>query len=93
MVSHSGFWDNELLMFKELLDEILWCSVLTDMRTEQSWKLFKDTFLKAKELSIPQDKKTRRGKKTAWLSKDVLVKLRENNMYRQWKQGYVAWKE
>jgi len=83
------------LLFKELLDQILWESVLMDMGTEQNWKLFKDTFLKAKQLSIPQHKITRRrGKKTAWLSKDVLIKLRKKkNMYRQWKQGYMAWKE
>jgi len=30
----------------------------------------------------------------AWLSKDLLVKLRDKKKkYRQWKQGWVAWEE
>jgi len=62
---------------------------------EQSWQLPKDTFPRAQELSIPQQKKSSRGgKKLAWLSKDLLAKLRENNKnYRQWKQRWVAWEE
>ena len=44
-------------LFKELLDEIPWETVLGDMRTEHNWQLFKDAFLRVKELSIPQCKK------------------------------------
>ena len=29
----------------------------------------------------------------AWLSKDLLVKLRDKKKYRQWKQGWVVWEE
>ena len=30
----------------------------------------------------------------AWLSKDLLVKLRDKTKkYRQWKQGWVVWEE
>jgi len=43
-------------LFKELLDEIPWEIVLWDTGTEQNWQLFKDTFLKAQELSISQHK-------------------------------------
>lgn len=57
------------------------------------WFRFKDAFLGVQELSIPQNKKSdRQGRKPAWLSKDLLVKVRENKeMYRQWKQEHVAW--
>ena len=45
-----------LRLFKELLDEIPWEIVLWDTGTEKNWQLFKDTFLKAQELSISQHK-------------------------------------
>ena len=49
-----------------------------DMGTEQSWQFFKVTFLRAQELFVPQNKKSgRQGRKPAWLSKDLLVRLRE----------------
>ena len=45
---------------------------------EQSRQLFKDAFLRAQELSIPQQKKSSRGgRKSALLKKDLLVKLWE----------------
>lgn len=52
---------------------------------EQRWQLFNDTFLRAQEFSAPQHKKScRGGRKLVWLSKDLLVNLREKNeMYRQ----------
>ena len=40
-------------LFKELLDEI-WEAVLRGKGVEESWLLFKDAFLRAKELSVPQ---------------------------------------
>jgi len=48
----AKFW-----LFKELLDEIPWKTVLRNTEMEHSWQLFKDTFLIAQELSIPQHKK------------------------------------
>ena len=47
-------------------------------RTQQRWQQFKDIFLRAHKLSIPQCRKSRKGsRRPAWLSKDLLVKLRE----------------
>lgn len=37
-------------MLKELLDGIAWETVLRDMGMEQNWQLFKDAFLRAREL-------------------------------------------
>jgi len=48
-----------------------------DIGMEQCWQLFKDTFLRAQVLFTPWHKKSsRRGRKSAWLSNDLLVKLR-----------------
>ena len=74
---------------KELLDEISWEAVLREKGAEKSCPLFRDTLLKAQELSIPQHKKlSTGGRKPAWLNKDLLVKLKDKKeKYRQWKQG------
>ena len=50
-----------LQLLKELLGGISWESVLEGMGTEQRWQLFKDTLLRAQELSVPQQKKRGRG--------------------------------
>ena len=71
-------------LFK-LLDEIPWEIALRDTRIEQIWQLFKATFLRAQELSIPKYKKSSRGgRKLTWLRKDLLVKLRKKKKnYKQ----------
>jgi len=44
------------------------------------------------ELSIPTCKKSgKEGKRPAWLSRDLLVKLKgTKEMHRQWKQGQIT---
>lgn len=65
-------------LFGELLDGISWKAVLRDRGVEERWLLFKDAFLRAQELSVPQNKKAgREGRKPTWLGKDLLVRLRE----------------
>jgi len=44
-------------LFKELLDEIPCQVVLRDKGMEQSWQVFKDTSLRAQELSISHQNK------------------------------------
>ncbi|KFV02204.1 hypothetical protein N339_05970, partial [Pterocles gutturalis] len=81
-------------LFKELLDGIPWETVFKGIGAEQSWQLFKDTLLSVQEFSIPQKKSSKGGRRPAWLSKDLQLKLKEKReMYRKWKQGYVAWEE
>ena len=67
------------------MNKMSWEEVLRDVEVEQSCLLFKDAFLRVQELSIPQNKQTSRGgRKTAWLGKGLLVKLREKKgRYRQ----------
>ncbi|KAK4806903.1 LOW QUALITY PROTEIN: hypothetical protein QYF61_012624 [Mycteria americana] len=50
---------------------------------------------RTQELSIPMCKKSgKEGRRPAWLSKDLLVKLKcKKEMHRQWKQGHVSWEE
>jgi len=76
----------------QLFVELPWKTVLRDIGIEQ---LLTDTLLRAQGLSIPQHKESSiRCRKLTWLSKNLLVKLRDKNkMYMQWKQGWVAWEE
>ena len=82
-------------LFKELVDEIPWDTVLRDRGSDRNWQLFKDIFLGAQGLSIPIcNKSSRVGRKPKWLNKDMLVKLRQKKeMHRWWKQGHLAWEE
>ena len=78
-------------LLKELLSGIPGETVLKGMGTEQSWQLFNDTLLRVQQLSIPQQKSSRKGRWLSWLCKDLQLKLREKReMYRKWKQGCVA---
>ncbi|KFQ55696.1 hypothetical protein N334_04196, partial [Pelecanus crispus] len=82
-------------LFKELVRKKPWETVLRDRGTEQSWQIFKDAFHRAQELSVPKCKKSGKdGKRPAWLSRDLLVKLKsKRELHRQWKQGQVSWGE
>ncbi|KFQ61370.1 hypothetical protein N334_04214, partial [Pelecanus crispus] len=82
-------------LFKELVRRNPWETVLRDRGMEQSWQIFKDTFHRVQELSVPRCKKSgKEGKRPAWLSQDMLVKLKsKRELPRQWKQGQVSWDE
>ncbi|KFQ86650.1 hypothetical protein N337_07878, partial [Phoenicopterus ruber ruber] len=72
-----------------------WETSLRDKGAEQSWQIFKDAFHRAQELSIPRCKKSRKeGKRRAWLSHDLLVKLKgKKEMHKWWTQGQISWEE
>ena len=82
-------------LFNGLLAEIPWDAVFKNKDVEESCLLFKDAFRRAQELSVPLNKKVgRRGRKLAWLGKDLLGTLRvKKGAYKLWKQGYVTWEE
>ncbi|KFZ63214.1 hypothetical protein N338_03891, partial [Podiceps cristatus] len=82
-------------LFKELVDRTPWETALRDKGAEQSWQIFKDAFHSAQELSIPRCKKSgKKGKRLAWLSRDLWLKLKEKKeIHKQWKQGQVSWDE
>jgi len=76
-------------LFKQLVNRILWETVLRDKGAEQSWQIFRDAFHRAKELLMPRcNKSGKEGKRPAWLSQELLVKLKDKKeMQKQWKQG------
>ncbi|KFQ69267.1 hypothetical protein N335_01811, partial [Phaethon lepturus] len=82
-------------LFKDLGNRTPWETALGDKGAEQSWQIFKDAFHRSQEVLIPRCKKSgKEGKRPAWLSGDLLVKLKgKKEMHRQWKQGQVSWEE
>ncbi|KFO61438.1 hypothetical protein N302_13003, partial [Corvus brachyrhynchos] len=82
-------------LFKEIVNRIPWDTALQDKGMELSWQIFNEDFHRAQELAIPRSKKSgKERKRPAWLSREVLVKLkRKKQMHRQWKQGQVTWEE
>lgn len=67
------------------MDVTPWETAFRDKRAKQSWQLFKDIFLRVEELLIPMyEKSGKEGRRLAWFSKDLLVKLKhKKQMHRQ----------
>jgi len=64
-------------LFKELLGGIPWVRALERRGIQESWSLFNDHFLHAQDRCIPVSKKSSKGgRRPAWISKELLVKLR-----------------
>jgi len=64
-------------VFKELVSRTPWEMVLRDRGAEQSWMIFKDPFHTEQELSVLRcNKSSKEGKRLAWLSQDMLDKLK-----------------
>ncbi|KFQ71317.1 hypothetical protein N335_05210, partial [Phaethon lepturus] len=90
-----NFREANIQLFRELVNRTPWETALRDKGAEQSWQIFKDAFHRTQELSIPKWKRSgKEGKRPAWLSQDLLVKLKgKKEMHRQGKQGQVSWGE
>ncbi|TRZ16814.1 hypothetical protein HGM15179_010323 [Zosterops borbonicus] len=78
-------------LFKRLIQKVPWEEALKNKGVQESWVLFKTEFLKAQEQTVPVCWKTsRRGKRPAWIGKEVLDELRnKKRMYCFWKEGQV----
>jgi len=84
-----------LQLFKEFVSRTPREMALRDRGAEHNWHIFKDDFHRAQELSVPRcEKSGKEGKRLAWLSGDLLVKLKtKRELHREWKQGQVSWEE
>ncbi|NWZ68079.1 AP3B1 protein, partial [Acrocephalus arundinaceus] len=55
---------------------------------EESWQIFKELFHRVQELAIPKTKKSKEGRRAAWLSRNVLVKMKgKKQRHGLWKPG------
>ena len=54
VVTTLNFRKANFQLFKELLSRTPWETALRDRGAEQSWRIFKDAFHRAQELSVPR---------------------------------------
>lgn len=81
----SGTADFRLL--KELVSKVPWASAFEGIGVHKWWSLFKSHFLRAQEQAIPMwDKSSKKGRRLAWLTSDLLWELRrQTKVYGLWK--------
>ncbi|PKU47054.1 nedd4-binding protein 2-like 2 [Limosa lapponica baueri] len=87
-----NFRKTKFQLFKKLVNRSPWETALRDKGAEQSWQIFKNAFHREQEFSIFRCKKAgKEGKRLAWLSGDLLFKLKgKKEMHRQ---QQVPWEE
>jgi len=82
-------------LFKDLLGGIPWVRALEGWGVQESWLLFKHHFLHAQDWCISLSKKcSKGGRRPAWMSKELLEKLKwKIKVYGMQKEGQASWKE
>ncbi|GAB0182218.1 hypothetical protein GRJ2_000687100 [Grus japonensis] len=82
-------------LFKDLLGRIPWVRALEGKGAQESWSVFKHRFLQAQDQCIPKNRKSSKGgRRPAWMSKELLEKLkRKKEVYQMWKKGLATWEE
>ncbi|GAB0202682.1 mitochondrial enolase superfamily member 1 [Grus japonensis] len=82
-------------LFRDLLARIPWDKALEGRGAQDSWLIFQGHLLQAQERCIPTKRKSSKTtKRTARMNKELLGKVKQNQeAYRGWKQGQVAWEE
>ncbi|RMC21672.1 hypothetical protein DUI87_02540 [Hirundo rustica rustica] len=79
-------------LFRRLIQRVPWEAALKNKGVQESWACFKTEILRAQEQTVPVCRKmSRRGKRPAWMGKEVLEELRnKKRMYHFWKEGQVS---
>jgi len=82
-------------LFKDLLGGVPWVKALEGSGLQESWSLFKHHFLHTQDRCIPMSKKSSKGgRRPAWMSKQVLAKLKwKKKVCRMRKEGQATWEE
>ncbi|GAB0203352.1 hypothetical protein GRJ2_002800800 [Grus japonensis] len=81
-------------LFKDLLGRIPWVRALEGKGTQESWSVFKHHFLQAQDRCVLKSIKTSKGRRPAWISKELLGKFKgKKEVYRMWKKGVAIWEE
>ncbi|NWT63551.1 RTJK polymerase, partial [Erythrocercus mccallii] len=82
-------------LLRELLGKVPWDRALEGKGAEASWLTFKHHFLQAQDQCIPKCRKSsKRVRRPAWLSRELLLKLKQKReIYKTWKEGQATWEE
>ncbi|KAK4809578.1 hypothetical protein QYF61_020000 [Mycteria americana] len=76
-------------LFRRLVERVPWEAALMGKGVQEGWTFFKEEVLKAQERAVPRCRKTsRRGRRPAWLTRELWLKLRrKRRVYDLWKKG------
>ncbi|KAK4810837.1 LOW QUALITY PROTEIN: hypothetical protein QYF61_008809 [Mycteria americana] len=79
-------------LFRRLVDRVHWEAALKGKGVQEGWTFFKKEVLKAQEQAVPMCRKTsRRGRRLAWLSRELWLELRKKRrVYDLWKKGQAT---
>ncbi|KAK4825315.1 hypothetical protein QYF61_026834 [Mycteria americana] len=76
-------------LFRRLVERVPWEAALMGKGVQEGWTFFKEEVLKAQERAVPRCRKTsRRGRRPAWLNRELWLKLRKKRRVCDlWKKG------
>ncbi|KAK4810956.1 hypothetical protein QYF61_013364, partial [Mycteria americana] len=79
-------------LFRRLVERVPWEAALMGKGVQEGWTFFKEEVLKAQEQAVPRCRKTsRRGRRPAWLTRELWLKLRrKRRVYDLWKKGQAT---
>ncbi|KAK4813827.1 hypothetical protein QYF61_001831 [Mycteria americana] len=79
-------------LFRRLVERVPWEAAPKGKGVQEGWTVFKEEVLKAQEGVVPRCQKTsRRGRRPAWLTKELWLELRKKRrVYNLWKKGQAT---
>ncbi|KAK4811064.1 hypothetical protein QYF61_016350 [Mycteria americana] len=79
-------------LFRRLVERVPWEAALMGKGVQEGWTFFKEEVLKAQERAVPRcRKKNRRGRRPAWLTRELWLELRKKKrVYDLWKKGQAT---
>ncbi|GAB0183528.1 hypothetical protein GRJ2_000818100 [Grus japonensis] len=94
-ITTLGFRRANFGLFKDLLGRIPRVRALEGREVQESWSVFKHHFLLAQDQCILKSKKpSKGGRRPAWISKELLEKLKgKKEVSSMWKKGLATWEE
>ncbi|KAK4810539.1 hypothetical protein QYF61_004502 [Mycteria americana] len=86
------FWRADFGLFRRLVERVPWEAALMGKGVQEGWTFFKEEVLKAQERAVPRCRKMRRrGRRPAWLTRELWLKLRKKRrVYDLWKKGQAT---
>ncbi|GAB0183494.1 hypothetical protein GRJ2_000814700 [Grus japonensis] len=94
-ITTLGFRSTNFGLCKNLLGSMPWVRALEGGGVQESWSIFKHHFLLAQDRCIlKSNKPSKGGRRAAWMSKELLEKLKgKKEVSSMWKKGLATWEE
>jgi len=94
-IKHLDFRRDNFGLFKDLLGGIPWIRALDGRGVQERCWLLKHHLLCAEDRCVPLSKRSSKGgRRTAWMSKELLAKLKwKRKVHGMWKEGQATWEE